>query len=947
LEKNVLDLDLDLGLEVSEEMKQLLVSMTNSMLDIEHEGPQTMQVMRAVSEKMDETSAYKVVSKLQMPADVLSMAKVATTGSNQQGFDETSLEKARLVLNGMVEKSWKELDDKLIGCKEFEEQNRGSFHQVVTDISRLVEQISDLDRAGSEAMEGVASKEADIQTAQQSLEAESRTYNQIKMANEAELTIRQNDLDVFQFILQFTKCEDATSFLQADKAPRICTNHKGHPLLHFRDQKVQHEFEHKLTKETKQVLMDVLRDIQVHEPKNLAALQKGHQDPPLPPAEQTPVVGQDGQPCQTESDPLECMKSCPAVPPDCGLLHDKMSLMWGDYKDKVDSLTLEMMKNEQEYLELKATINDQIRQMTTSKARFAMLLAEARSNMAADREEKKNKEIEKRELEKEYKEFMAQCKKRIAWIMYQDMCAIIVVRNAVMETSTTCPTSAITDCEVDDWVPGECSVSCDDNCPPTRENPYACGGWQALTRGVVVSPDDCGLKCPEMTRNKKCNQFKCPVDCHLSTWSGWSKCTADCEGGVQAHTRSVLMKPRNGGQTCNTVEESRPCNTQSCDRDCTLAPWTKWKPCSVGCGGGFQERFRHVLVPIRGFGKCPTHKSNWRYQKQTCNSHPCNGDEVCLARQDLVIAIDGSGSVSEKGFNILKKFAGKLLRRYTGMYYGSPAMQVGLLQFGNGMIMPDGKSISPAINVHPLTGRMRDVATALDAMQFKKGFTNMAQAFALAETMFTHKGRGVQTSLMVITDGRPSFTFQTNEMVEQLDDKNVQRYFVVVTEGASDALDKMKAWASSPWETNLIHIPGVTVLDADVDVWIEKAVTLFCPQSMSLSAQAEQERLQGFILVKKDGFCGEKGELLSEVVTSAHDCASLAEEHGHTSFVLGTWMRAGHCYAGTMAIDDEQFHKFEENRVFPECPTEWQASDIYDFYAIKPVSEDYSAYGFR
>merc|ERR1719163_1701328 len=189
----------------------MLMVMSNSMLSIEHEAPETVQVMRAVSGKMDETAAYKAVAKIQnIPSDVLSMAKVATSGSETQQFDESSLEKARLVLNGMVEKSWKELDDKLIECKEFEEQNRGSFHQVVTDISRLVEQISDLDRASSEAMEGVASKEADIQTSQSSLEGEARTYNQIKMANEAELTIRQNDLDVFQFIMQFTKCEDAT-----------------------------------------------------------------------------------------------------------------------------------------------------------------------------------------------------------------------------------------------------------------------------------------------------------------------------------------------------------------------------------------------------------------------------------------------------------------------------------------------------------------------------------------------------------------------------------------------------------------------------------------------------------------------------------------------------------------------------------------------------------------
>ena len=58
----------------------------------------------------------------------------------------------------------------------------------------------------------------------------------------------------------------------------------------------------------------------------------------------------------------------------------------------------------------------------------------------------------------------------------------------------------------------------------------------------------------------------------------------------------------------------------------------------------------------------------------------------------------------------------------------------------------------------------------------------MAQAFALAETMYTSAGgKGSQCTLQVITDGKPSFQFQTNELVEQLDDKGVQRFFVVVS----------------------------------------------------------------------------------------------------------------------------------------------------------------------
>ena len=150
------------------------------------------------------------------------------------------------------------------------------------------------------------------------------------------------------------------------------------------------------------------------------------------------------------------MKSCPPTPPDCGLLHDKLSLLWGDYKDKVDELQMEMNKNDFEWEELKFNLNDQIKILGGTKARFSIQLAEARSNMAADRAEKKEKEVQKSELDHDYELMMKACKKRISWIFYQDMCAIIVVRNAVLETSTVCPSASIDDCDVDAWIPAEC-----------------------------------------------------------------------------------------------------------------------------------------------------------------------------------------------------------------------------------------------------------------------------------------------------------------------------------------------------------------------------------------------------------------------------------------------------------------------------------------------------------
>lgn len=361
-----------------------------------------------------------------------------------------------------------------------------------------------------------------------------------------------------------------------------------------------------------------------------------------------------------------------------------------------------------------------------------------------------------------------------------------------------------------------------------------------------------------------------------------------------------------------------------------------------------QDRAKHVLIPTRGFGKCPKEQGPDRFQEQECNTQDCVGDEICIAVQDLVIAVDGSGSVREGGFNTLRNFAVDLLAKYESQYFGSAAMKVGVIEFGNGIIMEDGVTVSPAMNVHTISSDLSSVKSSLEDMEQKKGFTNMAQAFALAETMYTSSGRkGAQSALLIITDGKPSFLFQTNELVEQLDDKGVSRFFVVVTEDEK-SVDQMRKWASAPWETNLIHVPGISPLEADLGVWSQKALTMFCPMSMSPQLMDVKEEAGGFMHVKDGGYCGERGALLSTEVTDAAGCAFLAQGAGAQSFLLGIWFRRGYCYAGVFEVDHDQYEEWEQNRVEPSCPAGDQNngangftdSMIFDFYAIEPVQED-------
>jgi len=361
------------------------------------------------------------------------------------------------------------------------------------------------------------------------------------------------------------------------------------------------------------------------------------------------------------------------------------------------------------------------------------------------------------------------------------------------------------------------------------------------------------------------------------------------------------------------------------------------------------EQFRHVLIPTRGEGKCPKDDSSYRYRKDQCNTQACNGDEICIAQQDLIIAVDSSGSVREQGFKVIKDFVGVLLKRYMTEYYGEPAVKLGIVMFGNGVIMPDGKTVSPAINAHPLSFNMDELKKAVEGLPHKKGFTNMAQAFAMAEDMFIKGSRKeAQQSVMVITDGKPSFSFMTSEMVEQLDDKSIMRYFVVISETPieNEQMQNMKAWASQPWETNLVHVDGgLLMLEADSELWAEKAVTKFCPLAHSPMSEEYEIKIYGYMHVKDSGWCGDKGAILSKNADNAEQCAALAAGAGAGSFLLGAFFRRGWCIAGTFRADAAAYKKWLEpnSRVNPECPQvdgvggEWKSSMLYDFYVMEPV----------
>merc|ERR1719487_3027117 len=142
-----------------------------------------------------------------VPIDVTNLLRADVEGTAEPKFSEDSLQKAREVLNLLVGKAWAELDEKVMECKVFEDRNRDTFEQVITDIARLGETIADFERLRVEATEDIGEKEEEIISLVAEFKKQTDVYNEIRLANTREMMIRRNDLAVFQFMMQLTKCK--------------------------------------------------------------------------------------------------------------------------------------------------------------------------------------------------------------------------------------------------------------------------------------------------------------------------------------------------------------------------------------------------------------------------------------------------------------------------------------------------------------------------------------------------------------------------------------------------------------------------------------------------------------------------------------------------------------------------------------------------------------------
>merc|ERR1719327_719590 len=457
--------------------------------------------------------------------------------------------------------------------------------------------------------------------------------------------------------------------------------------------------------------------------------------------------------------------------PNCPLLNDAISTMVGELRDTFIKEKTAYETQLAECNKVSAEYEAQIKDWEGIHDQAEVTLAQAITQIDTNQGEMEAKETEYADLKAQFDAKMEDCVVKRNAIL-DTMCGIKIVRIELYKLAEQ--EAFFADCEVGDWVPQDCSVSC-------------AGGMQVLTREVLVEAN-WGADCPPLSMEQECQTQPCPIDCQMDDWSGWSGCSKDCGGGVMSRSRNIEVEPDFGGKECGATTDTQMCNVDACNVPCELADWGEWSDCSKACNSGIEVRRKAIFVEALGTGYCAHENSDERFEARPCNDQKCPPNLVCDSELDLMILMDGSGSVGSKGFSQEKEFAEAFINRFE---IEPSKTEMGVISFSYYITI--GSQI---------TDQADELISVVQNTEWEAYNTNTAAALGTALEVLAASGRETaQSVVVVITDGMPNDSEATAMMAEKVKEK-ARLIFVAV--GKNLDMDALYSWASFPPEYNVL-----------------------------------------------------------------------------------------------------------------------------------------------
>jgi Mg-chelatase subunit ChlD len=228
---------------------------------------------------------------------------------------------------------------------------------------------------------------------------------------------------------------------------------------------------------------------------------------------------------------------------------------------------------------------------------------------------------------------------------------------------------------------------------------------------------------------------------------------------------------------------------------------------------------KFIKHEAEGQGKCADQWSPKRLQYKACNMQRCIQDMKCNKTLDVVLLIDGSGSLGEAGWDASITAAKRFIAALASP--SEKKVDIAVILFSgprtwSGVNACIGQSDTPVSlsfcgikTVTSFTNDMTKVTELVDALAWPKGSTLTSLALMTAKGMLNMGRANVHSVVVVITDGRPLSYRKTTQASHEIR-KIARLVWVPVTSFAP--LAKIKEWATRRWQENVVSVDDFETL---------------------------------------------------------------------------------------------------------------------------------------
>lgn len=254
-----------------------------------------------------------------------------------------------------------------------------------------------------------------------------------------------------------------------------------------------------------------------------------------------------------------------------------------------------------------------------------------------------------------------------------------------------------------------------------------------------------------------------------------------------------------------------------------MSDWSSWGKCDQQCGSGRRKKTREIWAQAEGEGLCWEKNDPLRLEFENCNTQTCEsllpvGREIveCDAKLDVMLLLDGSGSLTQTGWDATKNATKKFIE---AMHLAPDKVEVAVLLFSGPsnfwtmLSCMRGSSATKSFDtmaqcslqwVSKLTPDMGQLMDSIDNMQWPKGTTLTHLALQLADMNLMEGRSDASSVVIVVTDGVPQDPTQTFGQAAHLSEKLSNLVWVPVGWHAPAA--EMKKWSTELINNKVVEV---------------------------------------------------------------------------------------------------------------------------------------------